>query len=433
MNYNKQIEANIIACLLTDNSTLSVVEDIISTADFYLLEHKLMFEKLSKMINEGKKVDLMLLDDTLKTLDYYQEAGGLSYLAEIMRDLPTVTNAKAYADVVKKKSIQRSLEETTSKRVNSEDDPESYIEELERELDQIKNNLADKEDFIVKPEQSLTHLLNKYDDMCEKGTDISGISTGYESLDYVINGLNPGKMIVVGARPGMGKTAFSLNIANHVAESDKSVLFFSLEMEHDEIAERMLAMKSRISYKKITRALIEEHEWGPLGLKMNEYKKSNFFVVDRPGITCHDLRYFIKTHVKKYDLGLVIIDYMQLMKEPRLSRNRVQEVSYISMELKNIAKEFKVPIIALSQLNRSLENRENKRPQLSDLRESGSIEQDADIIMFLYRDDQYYDEAIQGLAEISISKNRGGENKILSFNFEGEFVTFKENKQEIRF
>ncbi|MFU2059014.1 replicative DNA helicase [Avibacterium gallinarum] len=434
-------QAVIGSMLLTDAHWDAVSERIIAE-DFYTFEHRLIFQHIMNLIRNNKPVDLLTLDETLKAAGVSEEVGGFAYLAELSKNTPSAANVLTYADIVREKAILRELIASSNKIAEMSyqtkgRDVKEILDDAEREVFSI----AEKRTTATEGPQNIIDILDKTIDKIEllsaseTHNGVTGVTTGFIDLDRKTAGLQPSDLIIVAARPSMGKTTFAMNLCENAAlASDKPVLVFSLEMPSEQIMMRSLASLSRVDQTKIrTGQGLDEGDWAKIASTLGVFKqKPNLYIDDSSGLTPTELRSRARRVYREHGgLSLIMVDYLQLMRAPAFSDNRTLEIAEISRSLKALAKELEVPVIALSQLNRTLENRADKRPVNSDLRESGSIEQDADLIMFIYRDEVYNDNSEEkGIAEIIIGKQRNGPIGKVRLKFNGQFSRFDNLKDQ---
>lgn len=419
-------EQAVIGSMLIDPECVPIVIEKLKSEDFYIEENKRIFETIYYMFNNAMHIDAVTVLEQLKSSGFYDESGGRSYLMQLMDITPTSAGVNDYISIVRDKSMLREIVNTSGEIRNlamSENGMASEIAEIAEQ--KIYNIRHGREIKGLSPIKSV--IMDLYDQLDERSrseSDISGISTGFKDLDFAITGLNKSDLILVAARPGMGKTAFALNIALNAAKSsNKDIVVFQLEMSKDQLASRFLASEALIESKKLRTGNLEEDDWLKIARATNTLAKTRIYVDDNSTITVAEIK--AKCRRLGDNLGLIVIDYLQLMQSGKRSDNRAQEVAEISRALKIMAKELNVPVVCLSQLSRAVEQRADKKPMLSDLRESGAIEQDADIVMFIYRDDYYNDESEQkNVAEIIISKNRHGSTGSVYLQWIGQYTTF---------
>ena len=388
-----EAEQSVIGSMIMDREAVMAASEILTTEDFYHKQYGILFEAMLELFNDGQPVDLVTLQNRLKEKNVPPEVSSLEYVGNIVAAVPTSANIKYYANIVKEKALLRELIRTTEGIENA-----AYAQK-----DPVEDILADTE-------KSIFTLLQNQLAAKTKG-NVTGIPTGFIDLDYKMSGLQPSDLILVAARPSMGKTAFVLNIAQYVAfHEDECTAIFSLEMSKEQLVNRLFALESHVDAQLLRSGNLADSDWEKLIEGAGTIGKSKLIIDDTPGISISELLSKCRKYKLEHDLKLIIIDYLQLMSgSGRGSDSRQQEISDISRSLKSLARELNVPVIALSQLSRAVEQRPEHRPMLSDLRESGAIEQDADVVMFIYRDDYYNkDSDMKGIAEINIAKQRNG-------------------------
>ncbi len=423
-------EKSLIGAVLIDGEVLSEVSDKLKPTDFYEKRHGTIFDGMLSLYEKHKPVDLLTLSDELQAKSQLEIIGGSSYLTELTNYVPTAAHATTYAEMVRTKAIRRRLIKASGEIAELGYDEEKSVQEL---LEQAESDLFSVSDANLKQDLiSLEHILAESFDRIEelhrdKGK-LRGVPTGYRDLDAKTAGLQKSDLIILAARPAMGKSTFALNLAYNIASQAKqSVLVFSLEMSKEQLVDRMLADASGVDAFNIRTGNLSEDDFGKLSDAMGEMAEAPIFIDDTPGLSVLEMRTKARREAHNHPLGLIIVDYLQLMRGSSRngSENRVQEVSEISRGLKLIARELDVPVIALSQLSRSVESRSPQVPQLSDLRESGSIEQDADIVMFLYREDYYNPETEnQHISDLILAKHRNGPTGKVQFYFHPERLRF---------
>ncbi len=432
--YSPEAEQAVLGAIILDSTVFDKVVDYIKSPDyFYVALHKLIFMQMQEMINFGAAIDFVTLLEKLKQNKAFDEATGKTYLYDLVNNCPSISNAEAYAKVITDKyNIRRLI--TASREIiddasAGDEEPAVLIDSAEQKIFDIrkgneKSGLERINSVILQTFDRLDALNSETDD------SMKPISTGIGDLDRVITGLNRSDLILLAARPGMGKTSFALNIARNAAcQSKKTVAFFSLEMSKEQLASRLLSTEALISGTKLRTGKLSEEEWSRLIPASDVLSKAELYLDDTPGITITEMKSRLR---RLRNLDLVVIDYLQLMGSGRRIDNRVQEISEITRNLKILAKEMNVPVITLSQLSRASEQRTDHRPQLSDLRDSGSIEQDADIVLFLYREGYYSEKSAEQAAptadmnsgECIVAKNRHGEAKSVKLHWQGEFMRF---------
>lgn len=429
---NVDAEVSLLGSILIEYEVITSVADKINGSDFYEKRHGIIYEHMLKLYEKHKPVDLLTLSSSLKDSDELEQVGGSSYLTELTNAVPTAAHGEHYADLVAEKSTRRKLIRASEDIVNlsfgdGESSVQEILEEAEKRLFAVSQHTT-KQD-LVSIEQILAEGFDRLDDLHKNKGQLRGVRSGWRDLDNKTAGLQKSDLIILAARPAMGKTAFVLNLAQNVAIHEKqAVLFFSLEMSKDQLVDRMLSSESGVDAWNIRTGNLSDEDFEKLGHAMGELSEAPIYIDDTPGITVLEMRTKARREAQKHPLGLIVIDYLQLMSGGRSGGsefNRVQEVSEISRGLKLIARELNVPVIALSQLSRSVESRHPQIPQLADLRESGSIEQDADIVAFLYREDYYNPETDrQHITDLILAKHRNGPTGRIELYFHPEKLKF---------
>ena len=422
-----EAEQAVIGSMLIDPACIAEVIELLRPEDFYAEEHQRIFETIYSMFNTALKIDPVTVLDRLKAQGYYDEDGGRAYLMQLMEVTPTSANVKEYASIVRDKSMLRAIANAGAEIQNlAFSGGGSAAEVAELAEQKIYSVRQGREIKGLSPLKSvIMDLYAQLDERSRSDSDIPGLSTGFRDLDVALTGLNKSDLILVAARPGMGKTAFALNIALNAAKSSgKDVVVFQLEMSKDQLASRFLASEALLDSHKLKTGSLNQDDWIKIARATSVLAKTHLYVDDNPAITVAEIK--AKCRRLGENLGLIVIDYIQLMQSGgKRSENRVQEVAEISRSLKIMAKELNVPVVCLSQLSRAAEQRADKRPMLSDLRESGAIEQDADIVMFIYRDDYYDAESDdKNVAEIILAKNRHGATGTVELQWIGQYTTF---------
>lgn len=422
-----EAEQAVIGAMLIDPKCIPEVIEQLRPDDFYAEENQRIFETIYSMFNNAHRIDAVTVLDQLKAQGVYDEAGGRAYLMQLMQVTPTAANVTEYAAIVRDKAMLRMITaagaEIQELAMAGAGAAADIAELAEQRIYNVRQGREIKGLSHIK--SVIMDLYAQLDERANSDSDIPGISTGFHDLDRALTGLNKSDLILVAARPGMGKTAFALNLALNAAKaSKKDVVVFQLEMSKDQLAGRFLASEALIDSQKLKTGNLTEEDWIKIARATNVLAKTRIYVDDNPAITVAEIK--AKCRRLGDGLGLIVIDYIQLMQSGgRRSENRVQEVAEISRGLKIMAKELNVPVVCLSQLSRAAEQRSDKRPMLSDLRESGAIEQDADIVMFIYRDDYYNDESEdKNVAEIIIAKNRHGSTGSINLQWLGQYTTF---------
>jgi replicative DNA helicase len=436
MPHDINAEQSVLGSLLLDSDLIGDVMDVISNEDeFYHEAHKEVFRTIKQLFSEGKTVDLITVSDELTKNKLLETVGGFEYLTELSDVGTLIANVSNHAKIIHEKFMLRRLIRASTEIVDKgyeSHDAELLLEEAESNIFEISQN-RDKKGF-----QAISDVLQttyeKIVQLHEDPNAMTGISTGFDALDEMTNGLQRSDMILIAARPSMGKTAFALNLCQNAAVKDKkSVAIFSLEMAADQLVQRMLAAQSLVSIGDIRTGQIEDDDWFKLARSSAQLAEAKVFIDDTPGITVAEIRSKCRRLKMNHGLDMIMIDYLQLMSGGGKSENRQQEISTISRSLKGIAREMNCPVIALSQLSRASELRADHRPILSDLRESGAIEQDADLVMFLYRDEYYnpdtVDEKLKGIGEVIIAKQRNGETGKVYLAWLGKYTKFANTSQ----
>jgi replicative DNA helicase len=432
--HNLEAERSVLgACLLNNESIHRILEVGLEPRDFYRDNHQKLFEAIHALISRGEPADLVTLTSTLRDKGWYEQVGGSGALTSLFEDTFAIGNVIHYAKIVREKALLRRVIETSAE-ISAEaydgvEDTEAFMDDVERRILGVADTHQTKN--LASMQEILVANMHSIEEMAARKSDVIGLPTGFTGFDKLTGGLRGGQLVILAARPAMGKTSMFLSMAQHMAVSAKAVVcIFSLEMSKEELGLRFLSMMSRVDSKRLKIGRIADREWGRLAQAADQLSKSKVFIDDSGDLTVMDIRSRCRRLVaveKKVDL--IVVDYLQLMKGSKAASkgdgSREREISEISRNLKNLAKELKVPIIALSQLNRGLENRPNKRPMLSDLRESGAIEQDADMVCFIYRDEVYNkDTEERGVAELIVGKHRAGETDTIRLAWLSEYTLF---------
>ncbi len=429
-----QAEQSVLGGLMLDNRTWDSIADKVIVEDFYRRDHRLIFTTIEQLAEKQDPFDVITLSEALEATNELQDVGGLAYLAILAKDTPTAANIVAYASIVRDRSVLRQLihigTDISDSAFNTEGrDTSELLENAEREVFKIaEQRERGQEGGFKSIKNLLASAVDKIETLYEQDGNITGASTGFTDLDELTSGLQPSDLIIVAGRPSMGKTTIAMNIAENVAiQGDKPVAVFSMEMPGDSLAMRMMSSLGRIDQNKVRTGKLEDDEWPRLTSAINLLAETKLFIDDTPALTPTEVRARARRLAREHgQLGLIVLDYLQLMQSPSSGENRVQQISDISRGLKALAKELNVPVVALSQLNRNLEQRPNKRPVMSDLRESGAIEQDADLILFVYRDEVYNEDSPdKGIAEIIIGKQRNGPLGVVRLTFLGKYTRFE--------
>lgn len=427
--HSAEAEQSVIGSMIMDKDAILVASEILTSEDFYERQYGTLFDAMLELFSNGKPVDLITLQNKLKEKDVIPELYSLEYIGGLTQAVPTSANIRHYATIVGEKALLRRLIKVTENITNNcyldKEKVDVILEETEKEVFNIVQN-RNTSDFQGIRDIVISSLDNIEAASKNKGS-VTGIATGFYDLDYKTAGLQPSDLILIAARPSMGKTAFALNIAEHVGvKLGKTTAIFSLEMSKVQLVNRILAMNSKVDSQNIRTGQLSDDDWVKLMESARIVGESGLIIDDTPGISITELRSKCRKYKLEHNLSLVIIDYLQLMSGSKKSESRQQEISEISRSLKALAREINCPVIALSQLSRAVEQRPDKRPMLSDLRESGAIEQDADVVMFIYRDDYYnHDSEEAGVSEIIIGKQRNGPTGTVKLAWVSQYTQFK--------
>lgn len=426
--HSSEAEQSVIGSMIMDREAIVSASEIITGEDFYEKQYAILFENMVELFNEGKPVDLVTLQDRLKEKDVPPQLCSLEFIRDLVASVPTSANVKYYAQIVRDKAVLRRLikvaEETANDCYIDKEKLDVILEKTEKQVFNIVQNRGTKEFTDIK--EVVLRTIDSIEAAAKNQGSVTGVATGFYDLDYKTAGLQPSDLILIAARPSMGKTAFVLNIAEYVAiRNNVTTAIFSLEMSQDQLVKRMLAMHSRVNSQSIRTGSLTGDDWANLMESARVIGNSNLIIDDTSAISISELRSKCRKLKLEKNLGLIIIDYLQLMSGSKKSESRQQEISEISRSLKGLAREINVPVVALSQLSRAVEQRPDKRPMLSDLRESGAIEQDADVVMFIYRDEYYNKDTEEpGVTEIIIGKQRNGPVGTVKLAYQSEFTKF---------
>lgn len=414
MPNSREAEASVIGSMIVDKDAVLTVMEMLTREDFYYQQYGILFETMTELFSGGLPVDLITLQNRLREKDVPEEISNLGYAGDLIASVPTSANVKYYAKIVKDNSMRRRLikvnEEIENQCYLQRDSIEDVMEITEKKIFDLLSERNGNGDY-VEIRQIVINALEKIENAAKNSGTVTGIATGFIDLDYRTAGLQPSDLILIAARPSMGKTAFVLNIAQYVAfHENLCAAIFSLEMSKEQLINRLFSLEARVDAQALRTGNLSDTDWEKLIEGAGTIGNSKLIIDDTPGVSISEMRSKCRKFKLEHDLKLIIIDYLQLMSGSGRSRdNRQQEISDISRSLKALARELNVPVIALSQLSRAVEQRPDHRPMLSDLRESGAIEQDADVVMFLYRDDYYnHDSEMKGISEIIIAKQRNG-------------------------
>ena len=433
-----EAEQAVLGGLMLDKRAWEQIADRIVEEDFYRHDHRLIFRSIANLEAADKPFDVVTLSDELSKTHELDDAGGLAYLGQLAKDTPSAANIQAYAGIVRERSVLRQLIEVGTDIAGSAYSPEGrdskeLLDDAERRVFKIAEQGSRSANGFKDIKQLLTTTVEQIDQLFEQEGTVTGVTTGFRDFDEQTSGLQKGDLVIVAGRPSMGKTTFSMNIAENAAIAQGiPVAVFSMEMPAESLAMRMISSMGRIDQHRLRTGQLNDEDWPRITSAVSILSEAKIFVDDTPALTPTDLRARARRLKREHGLGLIVIDYLQLMQVAGKSENRTNEISEISRGLKALAKELEVPVVALSQLNRSLEQRPNKRPVMSDLRESGAIEQDADIIVFIYRDEVYNDESPdKGTAEVIVGKQRNGPIGTTRLTFLGQFTKFENFSPEM--
>ncbi len=430
--HSMEAEQSVLGGLMLDNAAWEQVADLANEKDFYRHDHALIFRAIAALSNEDKPYDVVTISDWLEQRNELENIGGLAYLGILANDTPTAVNIKAYAEIVREYSVLRNLiqvgHEIADTAYNADGrTSKELLDEAERLVFHIAEQGAGDSKGFEDIKSLLAKAVEKVEELYKSDEPLTGVSSGFSKFDDKTSGLQKSDLIIVAGRPSMGKTSFAMNLAENAAvASEKSVAVFSMEMPGDQLAMRMMSSLGRIDQHNLRTGKLQDHDWPRLTSSVGMLSKARLFIDDTPALSPTELRARCRRLKREHGLDMIIIDYLQLMQIAGSSENRATEISEISRSLKALAKELEVPVIALSQLNRGVEQRPDKRPVMSDLRESGGIEQDADVILFIYRDEVYNpDSQDKGTAEILIRKQRNGPIGMVRLAFLGQFTRFE--------
>ena len=412
MPHSVEAEQSVIGAMLMDRDAITIASEILTTEDFYQKQYGILFEAMVELYTENSPVDLVTLQNRLREKDVPPEISSLEFAGELITAVPTSVNVKSYAEIVAEKAALRRLikvnEEIASACYAGKDSVDEIMEDTEKKIFQVLQRKTN--DDFVPIKDVVLNALDKIEAASRTKGNVTGHATGFIDLDYKTAGFQNSDLILIAARPSMGKTAFVLNIAEYMAfHSNETVAIFSLEMSKEQLVNRLFSLESHVEAQNLRTGNLSDSDWSSLIEAAGIIGKSTLIIDDTPGISVANLRSKCRKYKLEHNLGIIMIDYLQLMTGSRRAESRQQEISDISRSLKEIARELQVPVVALSQLSRAVEQRPDHRPMLSDLRESGAIEQDADVVMFLYRDDYYnHDTDKKNVAEVIIAKQRNG-------------------------
>jgi len=432
---NLEAEVSVLGGILLENEALNRVLEVMREEDFYREAHRKIFSAILALYERNEPADLITLAEVLRKREHLEDIGGIEYLNSLVNGVPTAANITYYAKIIKEKSLLRKLihraTEIVSQGYAGSEDVHDFLDRAEQAIFEISEDRVRPSFYPIK--DIIKSSFKTIEKLFENRQLITGVATGFVKLDELTSGLQPSELIIVAGRPSMGKTAFALNIAQHAAiHGGVPAAIFSLEMAKEQLALRLLCSEAKVDAHRLRGGFLSETDWPKLTRAAGNLSEAPIFIDDTPGLTALEMRAKSRRLKREYNLGLIIVDYLQLMRGRAASETREQEISDISRSLKSLAKELTVPVVALSQLNRRVEERGDKRPQLADLRESGAIEQDADVIIFLYRDEVYNkSEDNKGKAEIIIGKQRNGPTDKFELAFLDKYTCF-ENLSPLR-
>ncbi len=427
-----EAEQSVIGGLLLDNSRWDQIADVLTAEDFYRKEHRLIFSAIAGLAHDNSPADVVTVSEFLEKQHHLEDVGGLAYLSSLANNTPSAANIVAYANIVRERSVMRQLANAASRIADNVYAPEGrragdLLDKAEQIILEISERGASRRGGFQPLKSLLVKAVDRIDTMFHSDSTLTGIASGFKDLDEMTSGLQASDLIILAGRPSMGKTSLALNIAENAAVGERRhVALFSMEMPGEQLAMRLLASLGRINGHKVRTGRLDDEDWPRLMSAMTMLSEAPIYIDDTPGLSPTELRSRTRRLKREHGLDLVIVDYLQLMQAQESGENRATEISAITRSLKNLAKELSVPVIAMSQLNRSLEQRPDKRPVMSDLRESGAIEQDADVILFIYRDEVYNEDSPdKGTAEIIIGKQRNGPTGRVRLTFLGEYTKFE--------
>ncbi len=425
--YNLDAEESLLGAMLLSRDATAAALEMCGASDFYKPSHKLVFEAITSLYAKGDPADAITVAEELRRNNLLEEAGGQAEVISLQAAVPAISSAPYYAKIVEENALLRKLIGVANEIADIGYSLPTDVTEALDKAESLVFNVAERRstDTIVDLNELLSRSLDRLEELAGRTEGITGIPSGYVDLDEHLAGLQSSNLVVVGARPSMGKTAFALGIAAHAAIHGEKVLFFSLEMSHLEIAQRVLAAEARVDAGRMRSGRLTQDDFGKINQAIGRLSDAPLYIDDNPNVTIMDIRAKARRIKSRTDLSLVIVDYLQLMTGRNNAENRQVEISEISRGLKILARELNIPVVALSQLSRNLEARTDKRPMLSDLRESGAIEQDADVVMFIYRDEVYHADSVdKGTAEVIIAKHRNGPTGVVELSFAPNHARF---------
>ena len=427
--HDLEAEQAVIGSMLTDNDAVISSVEVLKAEDFYREDNRIIFTAMANLYSKAEPIDLITVKSELESMGKFDQVGGLEYLAELPEKVPTTANASKYIKIVEEKAVLRNLIKTANEIIELGYDPTEEVDDImEGAEKRIFNLMQDKNQKGYAPiKDILVDSFTELEELYNRKQHITGVPSGFADLDYRTAGFHGSELILIAARPAMGKSAFALNIATHAAVRAKTpVAIFSLEMSKEQMVDRILCREAMVDSNKVRTGKLEEEDWTKLAETIGPLSEAEIYIDDTPGISITEIRAKCRKLKLEKNIGMVVIDYLQLIQgSNKRNGSREQEISEISRSLKILAKELNVPVLALSQLSRAVEQRPDHRPMLSDLRESGAIEQDADIVMFLYRDDYYNEDSEKkNIAEVIIAKQRGGSTGTVDLGWFGTYTKF---------
>jgi len=430
--FSLEAERSVLGGLMLDNEAWIQVADRISDVDFYRRDHRLIFQAIKALAEDSKPCDVVTLSEWLEQNGELDSAGGLAYLGELAKNTPSAAHIATYADIVRERSVLRQLigvgVKISESAFNSEGRPSSdLLDNAEKLVFEIAEQGSHARGGFRPVKDLLSEVVDRIDLLFQSDSSITGVATGFKDVDELTSGLQPGDLVIIAGRPSMGKTAMAMNIVEHAAIGEGlSTAVFSMEMPAEQLAMRMMSSLGRIDQHRVRTGKLHDEDWPRLTSAVGMLSEARLFIDDTPALTPTEVRARARRVAREHGLDLIVLDYLQLMQVAGNKENRATEISEVSRSLKALAKELRVPVVALSQLNRAVEQREDKRPRMSDLRESGSIEQDADVIMFIYRDEVYNEDSPEkGKAEINVAKQRNGPIGTRTLAFLGKYTRFE--------
>jgi len=426
---NLEAEMAVLCSMLIEEEAISYAIEILNEDSFYKEAHKIIFNAIVSLYNKSRVADIVTLIDELKKRGALEDVGGINYLTSLTTSVPTAANVRHYAKIVKEKSLLRNLiaSATTivSEAYEAQEDADDLLDKAERMIFEITSKKI--EGGFVSLKEIIKDSIETIDSLYQRKTNITGIPTGFHDFDRLTAGLQPSDLIVVAGRPSMGKSAFAASVSEHVGVTEKlPVAIFSLEMSKEQLVQRMLCSHARVDANKVRTGFLSQSDWPRLTNAAGKLSEAPIYIDDSPALSILELRGKARRLKSQHDVQLIIVDYLQLLQSPTRAENRQQEIADISRSLKSLAKELNVPLVAISQLSRGPERREDRRPQLADLRESGAIEQDADVVTLLFREEFYTPtEENRGVAELTIAKQRNGPTGMVTLTFIKEYTRFE--------